>query len=627
MAAKVQAVQQHYGVPYWGEGYFGINAQGHASVCPSQRDGEELDLHEIAHAVRAAGLSWPVLVRFNDILRQRVRGLCESFQRVAGELNYPGGYRAIYPIKVNQQRSVVEQIVAAGTECVGLEAGSKPELVAVLAASAPGSVIVCNGYKDREYMRLALIGQRLGHAVYIVIEKPSELGLILEEARALNIQPLLGVRVRLAAVASGNWQNSGGAKSKFGLSAAQLLELVQQLQQQDMLHTLQLLHSHIGSQIPDIADIGRGMAEAARYFVELRRAGAPLRVLDVGGGLGVDYEGSASRHYCSINYSIEAYAREVLGHIQQRCAEEALDPPTIFSESGRAITAHHAVLITEVIERESPSIPIDTASISDAQPLVRSLLRLREEIGERSPLLIWQETHHLFEQAQQSFATGELSLGQRAHAEQLYFAIAGEVRGRLRLGSRRHRGLLDELDQLLAHRVFCNFSLFQSLPDVWAISQVFPIMPLQRLDQAPEQTAVMHDLTCDSDGCIEQYVDQDGVEPTLHLHAPDGQPYLLGIFLVGAYQEILGDMHNLFGDTDAVNIELDGNGGFRLAEPERGDSVDELLRYVHFDPQQMLEQYRRKLAANGLSGREMDGYFRELKAALHGTTYLLGGQD
>jgi arginine decarboxylase len=626
MSARIHSSPQHYGVRHWGEGFFGINAEGHVSVCPRLREGEELDLYRIAQDVRAAGLSWPVLLRFSDVLLERVQGLCSAFGEAAAELDYQGGYRAIYPIKVNQQRSVVEQIVEAGPECVGLEAGSKPELMAVLAASRPGGAVVCNGYKDREYIRLALIGRKLGHDVYIVIEKPSELALVLRESRDLGIEPLLGVRVRLSAVASGNWQNSGGAKSKFGLSAAQLLELVEQLRQADLLHTLVLLHSHIGSQIPDIADIGRGMAEAARFYVELARAGAPLRVLDVGGGLGVDYEGSASRHYCSMNYSVQAYAREVLTHIQQRCREHGLAEPRIFSESGRAMTAHHAVLVTEVIERESPAGQSDTLGEIADQPVLHALAALRGEQDRHSPLLTWQEASHLFDSVQQAFEQGEVGLAERAQAEQLLYAIALEVRARLRAGSRRHRELLDELNEKLAERVFCNFSLFQSLPDVWAIDQVFPLMPLHRLDEAPGRAAMVHDLTCDSDGCIEQYVDQDGVESTLMLHEPNGEPYLLGIFLVGAYQEILGDMHNLFGDTDAVNIELDGQGGYRLAGPERGDSVDELLRYVHFEPQQMLEQFRQKLVNSGAGAGERDSWFRELKAGLHGTTYLLSNE-
>jgi len=624
MPAKVEAVEQHYGIRYWGDGFFGINPQGHVSVCPRLRDGEELDLYAIAAAVRAAGLSWPVLLRFNDLLATRVRRLCAAFRSAAEEIGYRGDYRAIYPIKVNQQRSVVEQIVAGGEGCVGLEAGSKPELMAVLASSAPGGVIVCNGYKDREYIRLALIGQRLGHPVYLVIEKPSELALVLQESRDLGIEPLLGVRVRLSAVASGKWQNSGGARSKFGLSAAQLRELLEQLQAEGMLAQLRLLHSHIGSQIPDIADIGRGVSEAARFYAELHQAGAPIEIIDVGGGLGVDYEGSSSRHFCSINYSLDSYAREVLSAIAARCEQHGLAQPMIFSESGRAMSAHHAVLVTEVIEREAPSIAPDPQAEQDPHPVVQALQQLRASIDQNTPLLVWQQASHLFAQALQQFEQGEAGLAERAHAEQLLYALATEVRLRLSPGSRRHRELMDELNEMLAERVFCNFSLFQSLPDVWAIDQVFPVMPLHRLHEPTSRAALVHDLTCDSDGCISQYVDQDGVESTLRLHPDDGQPYLLGIFLVGAYQEILGDMHNLFGDTDAVNVELDGHGGYRLSEPERGDSVDELLRYVHFEPTQMLERYRHKLHLNGIQAREAEPLFRELKAGLHGTTYLLG---
>lgn len=621
MPAKVHPVDQHYGVQYWGDGYFGINSKGHVSVCPSPDDERELDLQQLALDVRAAGLSWPVLIRFNGILQHRVRDLCNAFREVASDIGYAGDYRAIYPIKVNQQRSVVEQIVAAGDGCVGLEAGSKPELMAVLAASAPGSPIVCNGYKDAEYIRLALIGRQLGHDVYIVIEKPSELAMVVRESRDLNIEPLLGVRVRLSAIASGNWQNSGGAKSKFGLSAAQLVALLDQLRDADMLHCLTLLHSHIGSQIPDIADIGRGVSEAARYFVELSKAGAPLKVLDVGGGLGVDYEGSSSKHFCSANYDLQAYAREVLGPIAQQCQAHGLQAPTVFSESGRALTAHHAVLVTQVIERESMSLAADVAT-DELAALVVPLAQMYRDIDQQSPLLGWQGVNHQYERIQQAFEQGELDLQQRAMAEELFYATAIKVRERLRPTARRHRELLDELNEMLADRVFCNFSLFQSIPDAWAIEQIFPVMPLQGLDQTDTRPALVHDLTCDSDGCIHHYVDRDGVESALMLPASDEGPTLLGIFLVGAYQEILGDMHNLFGDTDAVNVEYDAAGGYRLADAERGDSVDELLRYVHFEPQQMLERYRQKLAQNKITGKALDTCFRELKAGLHGTTYL-----
>lgn len=618
MSATAQKIIQHYGVPYWSDGLFGVNANGHVSVFPGD-DKAALDLFEVANAARANGLGWPVLLRFNDVLRQRVDSLCEAFSEVAEQLSFPGEYRAIYPIKVNQQRSVVDQIVMAGADRVGLEAGSKPELMAVLAAAEPGSLIICNGYKDREYIRLALMGQQLGHPVYVVIEKPSELALVLTESAALGIQPLLGVRVRLASVAGGKWQNSGGAGAKFGLSASQIVALLDQLKSGGQLHSLQLLHAHIGSQIPNHADIERGMTELACYYAELRAAGASIDFLDVGGGLGVDYEGSASQHYCSVNYDLFGYARAVLGPIAQRCEQDGLPAPMILSESGRALTAHHAVLVTEVVERESPLLA-DPPHCDAAQ--LQPLMALYQVAASGVPQQVWAQAKQLFEQLQQAFVVDQLGLALRAQAEQLLYAIAAKVRGSLRLSSRRQRELYDELNALLAERVFCNFSLFQSLPDAWAIEQVFPVMPLHRLNETPSRAAVLHDLTCDSDGCIRQYVDQDGVEPTLPIHKDDGQPYLLGIFLVGAYQEILGDMHNLFGDTDAVNVELDGAGGFSFSGAERGDSVDELLRYVHFEPQHMLERYRQKLAAADLQHPRMDSLFRELKAGLHGTTYL-----
>jgi arginine decarboxylase len=622
MTAKVSPVPQTYGVNRWGEGYFGINGRGHATVWPRPDGQVEIDLYELARDLIASGLRLPVLVRFNDILSHRVESLCAAFARAAEGIGYDGGYRAVYPIKVNQQRSVVEQIVAAGADSVGLEAGSKPELMAVLAAAPTGGVIVCNGYKDREYVRLALIGRRLGYQVFIVIEKPSELDLVFSEAADLGIEPLLGVRVRLAAVASGKWQNSGGSKSKFGLSAAQVLTLVERLRQRDALHWLVLLHSHIGSQIPDLRDIHRGIDEATRFYVELRRLGAPVRVIDVGGGLGIDYEGSRSEQYCSINYDLAAYAVEVLRPIARVCNEHRLPQPMVFSESGRAMTAHHAVLITDVIEREPPFLAPQPLPAADDE-LLQRMQELLAGVWHEVPLQSFQHARHLLAESNERFAQGAMGLEQRAQAETLFYAIANAVKGALRLESRRHRELLEELNEMLADRVFCNFSLFQSLPDIWAIDQIFPVMPLHRLDELPDQAALMHDLTCDSDGCIESYVDQDGVENTLMLHqARPGEQYLLGIFLVGAYQEILGDMHNLFGDTDAVNVILEPDGRYRLAEAERGDSVDELLRYVHFDPERMLESYLRKLRAQGVAEAFIDSYYRELKAGLHGYTYL-----
>ena len=444
------------------------------------------------------------------------------------------------------------------------------------------------------------------------------------ESADLGIEPLLGVRVRLAAVASGKWQNSGGAKSKFGLSAAQVLALVQRLRSCDRLHWLVLLHSHIGSQIPDLRDIHRGVGELTRYFAELHRLGVGIAIIDVGGGLGVDYEGSRSQHFCSTNYDIADYAAEVLRPIERVCAEQGLSQPMVFTESGRAMTAHHAVLITDVIERESPFVdpPND---IAEGDELLGRLNRLLHDVDSTGAPQCLQSARQLMAEVNERFVRGDLGLQHRALAETLFYAIARAVKSVLRLGSRRHRELLEQLNDLLADRVFCNFSLFQSLPDVWAIEQIFPVMPLQRLNEVPDQAALVQDLTCDSDGCIENYVDQDGVESTLMLHArKPGEPYLLGVFLVGAYQEILGDMHNLFGDTDAVNVLIEADGGYRLAEPERGDSVDELLRYVHYEPEEMLGCYMSRLRNQGVGEPFIGRYLRELEAGLHGYTYLKG---
>jgi len=613
-----------YSLRRWGQGYFSVNAEGHLTVHPTRESRLEVDLAVLAAEIRAAGLSWPVLVRFTDILHDRVSALCGAFVGVFERLGYSGSYAAVYPIKVNQQHCVVEQILAKGRDCVGLEAGSKPELTAVLAQSPTGGVIICNGYKDREYVRLALIGTRLGHRVYLVIEKPNELELILREADALGVEPLIGVRVRLAASAAGKWQNSGGERAKFGLSAGQVLALVQRLEAAGRLDRLQLLHSHLGSQIPNLRDIAAAMAESARFFAELSALGAPIRVVDVGGGLGVDYEGTATRHDCSINYSLEGYASSVVEALVRICADKGLAHPDIITESGRAMVAHHAVLIANVTEYEpAPAEDGPPVIPADAPGPVRRLSETLRLADQASPLEIYREGVHDLDEVRQAFARGDIALADRALGEEAFYALCRRLRPRLQEGARSHRALLDELNDRLADKVFCNFSVFQSLPDVWAIDQIFPVVPLQRLDEPPGRRGVIQDLTCDSDGCIDHYVDEHGVEPTLPLHElRSGEPYLLGFFLVGAYQEILGDMHNLFGDTDAVDVELDGAGSYRLVRPERGDSVDQLLSYVHFDPRDMLARYRHKLDASGLAEPEREQLFTELKAGLYGCTYL-----
>ncbi len=581
-----------------------------------------IDLRILADELLESGLSLPVLVRFNDILSDRVERLREAFNRARRELNYSGRYSTAYPIKVNQQRSVVEQIVADGL--TGLEAGSKPELMVALTLAPPGGLVICNGYKDREYVRLALIGRRMGLRIYLVVEKLHELDLILEESRRLEVEPLLGVRVRLSASATGNWQNSGGEKAKFGLLAPQVVQLVGRLKSAGKSHWLSMLHAHLGSQIPNLNDIGKGLRELVRYFSELHALGVAIDTIDVGGGLGVDYEGSGSRHFCSINYDLDNYTGEVVASIDRICREQGLQPPDIVSESGRAITAHHSVLITNLIEREQALGEGVVVQQQDRQnELLRELTGFIEDPGRRSPIETFDQAQDLFFEARQRFERGEFGLRERARAEELFLAVCRELRRRLSCGSRRQREVGDQINVLLAEKLFLNFSLFQSMPDAWAIDQIFPIVPLQRLQEPPGRRGVIHDLTCDSDGCIEHYVDRDGVEPSLPIHERQpGVPYLLGIFLLGAYQEILGDIHNLFGDTDAVNVVLDGEGGYRLLEPERGDSVDELLSYVHFDPAVMLDELRSKLDNSGIEPQERERCFEELKAGLRGYTYL-----
>ena len=613
-----------YNVAHWGGGYFDINQQGHLVVYPDRDNSKPgIDVYALSQRLAEQKLSLPVLLRFTDILRDRVTALCNAFDLAMEADNYAGGYTAVYPIKVNQQRTVVEHICQNGGGRIGLEAGSKPELMAVLALSSPGGVIVCNGYKDREYIRLALIGQRLGHKVFIVIEKPSEVQLVLDESAKLGIEPMLGVRVRLASIGAGKWQNTGGEKSKFGLTSSQVLALVGQLRQADKVETLQLLHCHLGSQIANIRDIQGGMREVARYYAELYGLNVALEYVDVGGGLGVDYEGTRSRSYCSMNYSVQEYANNVVHALKLVCEEKDLPQPMIISESGRALTAHHAVLITNVIDSDVIELPVDVDALnnSDDPKVIHYLWNVMSQSEIGSPLEVYHDAVHWLQQAQDMYIQGVMSLEQRSRAEQLYYVVSVRVKARLNPAIRAQRELLDELNEKQADKYFCNFSLFQSLPDVWAIDQVFPIMPLHRLNEEPTRRVVIQDLTCDSDGRIDHYVDNEGLEASLPLHQySSNKPYLLGMMLVGAYQETLGDMHNLFGDTDSVDVELTKD-GYQMVSPEYGDAVDELLAYVHFDADGLLASYETKLNASEIPGQDKGLYLDELRAGLKGYTY------
>lgn len=610
-----------YSVPHWSEGYFDIDASGDLVATPMGSSGPAIALSRVVADAEARGLRLPLLVRFADILGNQLRRMQAAFADAMREHRYEGGYTAIYPIKVNQHQSVAGELVAQGADGFGLEAGSKPELIAVLALARHG-IVICNGYKDREYLRLALIGEKLGLKVYIVIEKPGELAVALEEAERLGVTPRFGVRMRLASIAAGKWQNTGGDKAKFGLSARQVLDLVDTLKARGRLDCLSLLHFHMGSQISNIRDIAQGMREATRWLTELCRAGAPIAIVDVGGGLGVDYEGTRSRSDCSINYGLAQYASTVVGAVAEAVRDAGIAPPMVLTEAGRAMTAHHAVLIAGVSEVErAPEGRVPPVASNESSP-VRHLREIALAADARPPLELYQEAQHYLSEGLALYALGQLPLAERALLDDLYYAIAHRVRTRLKPDERAHRVALDELNQKLVDKYFVNFSVFQSTPDVWAIDQVFPIVPIARLDEVPTRRGVIGDLTCDSDGRIDRYVDSEGVDDSLPLHTvEDGEAYRLGIFMVGAYQETLGDNHNLFGDTDSIDVRLK-NDVFELANPRRGDTADRLLGFVGYDVNELRLAFARKIAAAGLKRDDADQIKAALESGLTAYTYL-----
>ncbi|MGH8192291.1 MAG: biosynthetic arginine decarboxylase [Rhodanobacteraceae bacterium] len=628
--------RETYSIAHWSDGYVDIDARGRAQMRPRGAAGPAIALEDAIARARDMGLRLPLLLRFPDILIDRREKLRAAFDAAMRAHDYPGGYTALYPVKVNQQRAVAGTLAGGegpstglrtgpSTELrtgFGLEAGSKPELLAVLGLAEPGSLVVCNGYKDADYIRLALIGRKLGIDVVIVIEKPSELEHVIAESKALEIEPKLGVRVRLASIGAGKWQNTGGDKSKFGLTPAQLLDLVQRLRDAKLTHTMRLLHFHMGSQISNLRDIGAGMREAVRHFAELRAAGLPLDHVDVGGGLGVDYEGTRSRGECSINYDLEQYADAIVAPLASACAEWKLDPPHVLTESGRAMTAHHAVLVVNVSEVEAAPDGRVPAVADHEPPVLHSLRDTLAALDSRPVREVWQDAQQYLGEGQLLYAQGQLDLAQRAKLDALFHAIALGVRRRLKPDERSHREIIDALDVKLVDKVFCNFSVFESTPDVWAIDQIFPIMPLTRLDEKPTRRGTLADLTCDSDGRIDVYVEAGDLDVSLPLHElRPGEPYRLGIFLVGAYQETLGDIHNLFGDTDAVNVRIDSD-GFTLDGARRGDSADMLLDYVGYRPDDLRAAYRQKLDLAGLSGDAAKSVATALEAGLTGYTYL-----
>ena len=619
------AARQRYSIEQWSEGLFDVSADGELITRFAAGAQPSVALSKIVDEARRQGLRLPILMRFPQILRQRAAQLKAAFEQAIDQSEQAIAYTPVYPIKVNQQATVVHTL--AGVEGMGLEVGSKPELITALAVSQPGRLLICNGYKDAQYVRLALSGLRIGLNVILVIEKPGEWPLIARIARDLQIQPQVGVRLRLSALGKGNWQNTGGERAKFGLTASQLLELIGQMRVEDCLDWFQLLHFHMGSQISNLRDIQSGVREAARYYVELIGQGVPLTHLDIGGGLGVDYEGGRSRTFCSMNYSVAQYAQAVVSGLAELCSEHDVPMPHLVSESGRALTAHHAVLVTNVTATEAITAEWkpDAALAENAETshlVITHLNALLQTGDRREPEESILEAEHWLAEGRNLFLYGDLSLNDRARLEPLYFAILDAALKRLDPEHRRHRELRDRIRFKLSDKYFINLSIFQSLPDIWAIDQVFPILPLQRLNESPDRRVVLEDLTCDSDGRIDQYVERGLLEPTLPLHSIGAdENYLLGFFLAGAYQETLGDIHNLFGDTDSVDVELTTD-AFRLDNAQPGDSADTLLELVGFQPRRMLAQCRAKVAAAELDAGESAMIERLLTEGLSAYTYL-----
>jgi arginine decarboxylase len=633
---KVADSAQLYQVDSWGSGYFGVNEAGHVVVRPDQQVGREIDLHDVVEGLKARDLTAPVVIRFSDIIAHRLKSLNDAFAQAIAENDYRNRYAAVFPIKVNQQRLVVEEVYRSGAAFgFGLEAGSKPELLVVMAMTEDNQdrLIICNGFKDDSYIETVTLAAKLGRKIVPVVENFVELGLILKHAQKYDIRPNIGVRVKLAAEGAGRWRESAGEKSKFGLFITEILEVVEVLRKADMLDCLKLVHCHIGSQLQDIRRVKDAVTELAHVYAELRLLGAGIEYLDIGGGLGVDYDGSRTNYESSMNYTLNEYAGDVVYRIASVCNARGLPHPQIISESGRAIAAHHSVLVFNVLGASQLDQfrvanrleDVGHAAHEIPQP-VRDLFDAYRSVSERRLVECWHDALQAREQALQMFNLGYLSLEFRGLAERLYWATCARIRDLCRkLDSIPEE--LEGLETILSDIYFCNFSVFQSLPDSWAIGQVFPLMPIHRLNERPARNAVLADITCDSDGKIDNFTSMRETKHTLEVHdLREGEDYYLAAFLVGAYQETLGDLHNLFGDTHVVHIRLLDEGGWWIEETVKGDTALQVLGYMEYDTDELYPRLardcERAVRENRLTVPESQRLKRFYEAELQGYAYL-----
>jgi len=621
---RIEDSEELYNITGWGTSYFSINDAGHVVVTP-RRDGVTVDLKELVDELQLRDVASPMLLRFPDILDNRIEKMSSCFKQAAEEYGYKAENFIIYPIKVNQMRPVVEEIISHGKKFnLGLEAGSKPELHAVIAVNTDSdSLIVCNGYKDESYIELALLAQKMGKRIFLVVEKMNELKM----AKQLNVQPNIGIRIKLASSGSGKWEESGGDASKFGLTSSELLEALDFMESKGLKDCLKLIHFHIGSQVTKIRRIKTALREASQFYVQLHSMGFNVEFVDIGGGLGVDYDGTrSSNSEGSVNYSIQEYVNDSISTLVDVSDKNGIPHPNIITESGRALTAHHSVLIFEVLETATlPEWDDEEEIAPDAHELVQELYSIWDSLNQNKMLEAWHDAQQIREEALDLFSHGIVDLKTRAQIERLYWSITREINqiaGGLKHAPDEFRGL----SKLLADKYFCNFSLFQSLPDSWAIDQIFPIMPIQRLDEKPERSATLQDITCDSDGKIANFISTRNVAHYLPVHSlKKTEPYYLAVFLVGAYQEILGDMHNLFGDTNAVHVSVNEK-GYNIEQIIDGETVAEVLDYVQYNPKKLvrtLETWVTKSVKEGkISLEEGKEFLSNYRSGLYGYTYL-----